>query len=323
MLTLSEDDLNADQRAAVMEPGNVFLIACPGSGKTRALTYKIALLLSGMQSKRKWVVTITYTHRAAEEIRERIERLGVDTSQLWIGTIHSLCLEWILRPYSIYLPTLQYGFSVIDPHDAENIISGLCKRYNIKRFSFNDCGYYYTPSGREIACRDPAKIQAVKAVLDEYESILLEHRLIDFEQMLRYSHDLVRNQPFVSKALGKLFSFILMDEYQDTKHIQYHIVASILKASGGDAGSFIVGDPSQAIYGTLGGYAIKAQEFCELSVTNFTEMTLSENYRSSSKIVGYYEAFKVHPCAINAMGDDRDYPSTISYDDATPPRCSD
>ncbi|MEV1192286.1 UvrD-helicase domain-containing protein, partial [Pseudomonas aeruginosa] len=108
MFTWDPQDLNSEQSAAVVEPSSVFLIACPGSGKTRTLTYKIAYELSRRTDKRI-VVAITYTHRAADEIQERIEDLGIDTSGLWIGTIHAFCLEWIIKPYGIYSPALAHG----------------------------------------------------------------------------------------------------------------------------------------------------------------------------------------------------------------------
>ena len=92
----AEHDLNDPQKEAILEAGSVFLVACPGSGKTRTLTFKIAEELSKLESPRQCLVAITYTHRAADEIKERIERLGIDASRLWIGTIHSFCLEWIL-----------------------------------------------------------------------------------------------------------------------------------------------------------------------------------------------------------------------------------
>jgi DNA helicase-2/ATP-dependent DNA helicase PcrA len=98
VFTWREGDLNQKQETAIWTDGNVFLIACPGSGKTRTLTYKIAYELSKITSSKKFIVAITYTHRAADEIHERIENLGVDTTQLWIGTIHSFCLEWIIKP---------------------------------------------------------------------------------------------------------------------------------------------------------------------------------------------------------------------------------
>ena len=94
----------------------------PGSGKTRTLTYKVAYELSRLESSKQRVVAITYTHRAADEIHERIENLGVDTTQLWIGTIHSFCLEWILKPYGIYNSELSHGFRVINSHDSETIM---------------------------------------------------------------------------------------------------------------------------------------------------------------------------------------------------------
>lgn len=93
MFTWTERDLNREQTEAVLLPESLFLIACPGSGKTRTLTYKIAYELSRLESSRQFVVAITYTHRAADEIQERIESMGVNTDQLWIGTIHSFCLE--------------------------------------------------------------------------------------------------------------------------------------------------------------------------------------------------------------------------------------
>lgn len=100
MFVWNSGDLNPEQEAAVLAPGNIFLTACPGSGKTRTLTYKIAYELSRMTSDKQRIVAITYTNRAADEIRDRIESLGVDTQHLWIGTIHAFCLEWILRPYA-------------------------------------------------------------------------------------------------------------------------------------------------------------------------------------------------------------------------------
>ena len=103
MFTWEKKELNTDQELAVLESKSVLLIACPGSGKTRTLTYKIAYELDKLRSKKEFLIAITYTNRAADEVKERVMLLGVDTSQLWIGTIHSFCLEWILRPYHLYL----------------------------------------------------------------------------------------------------------------------------------------------------------------------------------------------------------------------------
>jgi DNA helicase-2/ATP-dependent DNA helicase PcrA len=175
MFVWNAGDLNAEQEAAIAEERNVFLVACPGSGKTRTLTYKIASQLSTLESDKQWVVAITYTHRAADEIHERIENLGVDTSKLWIGTIHSFCLEWIIKPYAIYHDALKYGVRVINAHDTERLLTELCRPYRNPTISHWDCGYYYTSTGRTLSC--PANRQSqVREILDQYDAILLENR---------------------------------------------------------------------------------------------------------------------------------------------------
>ena len=157
MFAWDKDDLNPEQEAAILEPGSVFLIACPGSGKTRTLTYKIAYELSRLKSNKQFVVAITYTHRAADEIHERIEGLGVDTSRLWIGTIHSFCLEWILKPYGIYHEALDRGFRVIDQHEREKLLEALCKPYQKPKITVWDCDFYFTEAGYVLSCQQDWK----------------------------------------------------------------------------------------------------------------------------------------------------------------------
>lgn len=106
--------LNKEQEAAVNDDGNVLLIACPGSGKTHTLVNKVAKELSNIETHRKFIVAITYTNNAAEEMKIRIKKMGINIDQLWVGTIHSFCLEWILRPYSMYAESLSGKFEIID-----------------------------------------------------------------------------------------------------------------------------------------------------------------------------------------------------------------
>lgn len=316
MFMWNEGDLNDEQIAAISEPNNVFLVACPGSGKTRTLTYKIASELSGLEDSKKWVVAITYTHRAADEIRERIEILGVDTSQLWIGTIHAFCLEWILKPYGLYHDKLKNGFKIINSYDSEEIISQICANIRTERIRYVECSHYYTPRGLTLTCAGN-KISLARQVLDNYHSHLAENSQIDFEQILYFSYEILSSNSSVAKILANLFSYVLIDEYQDTKEIQYAIVASIIKASQGRLRAFIVGDPNQAIYGSLGGYAITQLELEQLAGVSFTPMALDKNYRSSRKIIGYYRNFNVTPSVTVAEGELRDHPSIITYDQIT------
>jgi DNA helicase II / ATP-dependent DNA helicase PcrA len=309
----TEKDLNPEQTNAVTEPASALVIACPGSGKTKTLTYKIAYELSRLTSSRQFVVAITYTHRAADEIHERIEDLGVDTSQLWIGTIHSFCLEWIMKPYAIYQPELSKGFKVIDLHDKEKLLEELCKPYSSQKVTFWDCEYYFGATGYYLGCSDKSKHPAIHKVIAEYFKRLSENRQIDFELILWFALKLIELLPRISTLLSKLLPIILVDEYQDTKEIQYNIIASILRAGQGSSRLFMVGDPNQAIYTSLGGYPIEAQDLEKLTTLKIKALSLSANYRSSKRIVDYFGNFSVNNAAVIAEGKNRDYASKITY----------
>lgn len=308
-------ELNPEQVDAIEEPSSVFLIACPGSGKTRTLTYKIAYELSRRADKRI-VVAITYTHRAADEIRERIEGMGVDTSGLWIGTIHSFCLEWIIKPYGIYLPELARGYRILDRHDRELMLERLCAPYS--GVTHWDCDYYFNEGGYHLGCVNAWKHEALHKILREYFRELKEARQIDFELILWHAHKLMREQAHIATLLSQVFSYILVDEYQDTKEIQYSLVTAILRAGGGRTKIFIVGDPNQAIYGSLGGYAISVADFRTAACIPIKKMALSRNYRSSQRIISYFSNFNVHATSIASAGENAKFPSTVSYNHHLP-----
>lgn len=310
MFAWDATELNPEQAAAVEEPLSVFLVACPGSGKTRTLTYKIAYELSRRDDKRI-VVAITYTHRAADEIQERIEALGVDTTALWIGTIHSFCLEWIIKPYGIYVPELARGYTVLDRHDREKMLERLCAQY--RSVTLYDCDYYFEKDDYRLGCADTWKHETIHQVLAGYFRELTETRRIDFELILWYSQVLIRSQPHIAALLSNVFSYVLVDEYQDTKRIQYNLVGAILRAGAGSTKTFIVGDPNQAIFGSIGGYAISAADFRALTNIPIREMTLRLNYRSSARIIEHFSTFNVHATDIESAGKMVGFPSQVSY----------
>lgn len=313
MFTWTERELNAEQSTAILSEDSIFLVACPGSGKTKTLTYKIAYELSRLESEKNYVVAITYTHRAADEIEERIEGLGVNTSRLWIGTIHSFCLEWIIKPYGIYLPELARGYRVIDQHEKEKLLEHLCAPYSAQRITFFDCEYYFTDTGYLLGCPNSTKHAAIHIILRNYFRIIAENRQMDFELILWYAYQLIANNNSICSLLSKIFTMILVDEYQDTKQIQYKIITSILRAGAGESKLFIVGDPNQAIYGSLGGYPIPINELRTLLGFPITECALSLNYRSSERVVEYFGNFNLYDTAITAIGENQHYPSQITY----------
>jgi DNA helicase-2/ATP-dependent DNA helicase PcrA len=312
VFTWREGDLNQKQEEAIWRDGNVFLIACPGSGKTRTLTYKIAYELSKITSSKKFIIAITYTHRAADEIHERIENLGVDTTQLWIGTIHSFCLEWIIKPYFIYHDDLKRGYRVIDQHERELLLTELCEPY--RNVTHWDCDYFVTKDRFYLSSQDTAKHAYIFEVLNQYFERLRQARQLDFEQILRCAHTLIVTRPTISAILSNLFSFILIDEYQDTKEIQYAIVAAILKAGAGNTNMFIVGDPNQGIYESLGGFPIAIEELKVLANMEFSELALSQNYRSSGRIVDYFGNYNCFSTEIEAASAEREYQSLITWE---------
>jgi ATP-dependent DNA helicase UvrD/PcrA len=313
MFVWDNSELNKEQEDAILNPNSILLIACPGSGKTRTLTYKIAYELSRLESTKEYVIAITYTNNAADEIKHRIELLGVETEQLWIGTIHSFCLEWILKPYHLYSDRLKNGFRVINSYESEEILTELCKPYKKQKITYWDCGLLAKTDSINLTCLDTGKHKSLQGIISEYFQILEQNNQIDFEQILFYSFKLLENKPIISKILCQLFPFILIDEYQDTKEIQYNIISSILKANKGNSKTLIVGDPNQSIYGSLGGYPMPKKELEKLLGFSLHQNSLSKNYRSSEKLIEYFEYFKTFDNNISSNSPLKDYPSNITY----------
>lgn len=325
MFELSLNDLNQIQIDAIESINNILLIACPGSGKTRTLTYKIAYELSKLKTKKKYIIAITYTNRAADEIKERIELLGIDIKQLWIGTIHAFCLEWILRPYSLYIDELKNGYHVINSYDTEKIITELCKTYNndnsLRRpnnLTYWDFIFHSnSEDGYLASTNSPSKQNGVTEIFNLYLEKLRENNQIDFEQILYYSYVLLTNNQVVSKILSNIFKYILIDEFQDTKDLQYKILGLILTESRNNTSLFMVGDPNQSIFGSLGGYAINKDQLEELTNLQIEEKVLINNYRSSEIIVNYFNEYKTYENPIIASGTNLRYPSIITFDNST------
>lgn len=313
MFIWDKGTLNDKQEDAIYEKNSVLLIACPGSGKTRALTYKIAYELSRLASKKEFIIAITYTNIAADEIKERVELLGVDVSQLWIGTIHAFCLEWILRPYALYSNELKNGFSIINSHDSQELITELCLPYKYPKITYWDCGFNATPTGYQLTTNKQNLHAEIKTILTKYFKILNQNKQIDFEQILHHTYQLLKAKPMICSILSKLFPFILIDEFQDTKEVQYHIISSILKVNKGASKVLIVGDPNQSIFETLGGFPMEKSELETLLGFSLVEYNLSGNYRSSSKIIDYFNYYKTFHNEIKPVGVDENYDSLISF----------
>ncbi|KOP70267.1 hypothetical protein AMS59_20815 [Lysinibacillus sp. FJAT-14745] len=288
--------LNSYQLDAVTTDKNALVIACPGSGKTRVLTSKIAYELEKLESKKKFIVALTYTNRAAEEIQRRLDDLGIPQEQLWVGTIHSFCYQWIIKPYSAYEPALINGFSIIDDNKKLKILNDLKKKHSVPYF--NDVTVAFNREGEYINSDFSAN-----EVAKEFHDIILENKEIDFDLLLYYSYKLLKSKKKIRSHLANLFSYVFVDEFQDTQDLQYAIIGQVIAEANDKCKLFLVGDPDQAIYGSLGGTSKSLYEIQE-EIGN-QEVVLKEipgNYRSSQRIVDFFKNFQSTKVSIQACG---------------------
>lgn len=238
---------------------------------------------------------MTFTNRAADEIRRRLIKMDLNPSKVWSGTIHSFSLEWILRPYSSEIEELKRGFSIADEYKSDDIIKELKENYGFGFFDEVNTRLNKDGSINEL---DRTKIKLIQ----EYHEILKSQKLIDFDQILFFAYKVVSNFPIVAKTLNNLFHLICVDEYQDTQDLQYAIIGSIFKVSNGSTKLFIVGDRDQAIYGSLGGVAKSADEIKkEFGNIELTQLELSGNYRSTQRIIDYYRNFQTELIEIESQ----------------------
>lgn len=287
------NELNTQQRQVCIDEGNILLKACPGSGKTRTLTYKLAYLVEKYIASQKLNIAITYTNRAADEIKERLERIEISENKVWVGTIHQFCLEFIIRPYTMYHKRLRKGYHIIDEYVTKQYIEEIIEELGI------DIGY--------------SKPFEYPEILEKYQKKLLDEKEIDFNNILSISFDLISDKKFIAENISGIIRTILVDEYQDTNELQYKILSSIVRADKKIQVTF-VGDTDQAIYGGLGGVAKTCDELQKEFGVKFLERKLDGCYRSTQRIVDYYSYFQLKGMKIQAVSDIKDEIGCLIYD---------
>ena len=304
--------LDNEQEAAVNASGNVLLIACPGSGKTHTLVNKVAKELSAIETHREFIIYITYTNNAAEEMKTRIKRMGIDVSQLWVGTIHSFCLEWILRPYSMYTEAVSGNFEIIDEKKQEMIIKtclGGASGAEITKDNIDSYRVHEIARGfKEFGGYGD---ENMRLHVEAYRDYLKNNNMADFHTILECSLEILRNNQIIAENLSNIFPLIAIDEYQDTSILQYLILSKITKD--GETRLFIVGDPNQGIYTTVGNVILEHSELEKLMEIEFAKYVLINNYRSSSKIVEYSKKYMVEHVDMVSSGSLCEYSSDIRY----------
>lgn len=229
--------------------------------------------------------------------------MGVLSHKIWTGTIHSFCLEWIIRPYSCYIEELNNGFSIADESYCSDLMNVLMKKHGVKKVNhrIKRDGSFLTTDNNEIN------------LLNEYFEILASRKQIDFELILFYSYRILIKHPNIPKTLSYLIHSIFVDEYQDTQDLQYAILTSIVKSGQGNTDIIFVGDTDQAVYTSLGGIAKNYDELKEeLDGMLITELSLTGNFRSSQRIIDFYSNFQTKQIPIKAIGEKADLRGVIT-----------
>jgi len=279
-------NLNEKQKEAVLKTeGPVMAIAGAGSGKTSVLTTRIAYLMFNKNVNYGNILAITFTNKAANEMKKRVYSLtGVNTSQMWISTFHSMCAK-ILREHIEFLG-YKRNFQIIDDDDTNQLVKSILKKSGYDTKIYNPKvikNYLLKLKFDEDILEDieePIK-GIVKLVFKKYHQNTFENNLLDFEDLMILTIKLLETNKDLKKYYNSLFQYILVDEFQDTNNVQYKLIKLLV---GKDRNLFIVGDEDQSIYAFRGANIANIYKF-KKDYPEYHLVLLEENYRSTNNIL--------------------------------------
>ncbi len=293
------EGLNPQQRAAVVhEGGPLLIVAGAGSGKTRVLTHRIGYVLAERGVHPAEVLAITFTNKAAGEMKERVAALvGRRARLMWVSTFHSMCVR-ILRAEARHLG-LKSSFSIYDADDSQRLMTLVARELDIdiKRYPARSLLAQVSNLKNELVTPETWVERAVSApdkVLAEaysrYQRRLADAHALDFDDLILATVRLLQDHPDVAEHYRRRFRHVLVDEYQDTNHAQYVLVREL--TTGGavpDAELVVVGDADQSIYAFRGASIRNILEF-ERDFPDARTILLEQNYRSTQTILSVANA---------------------------------
>ncbi|MCB1785422.1 MAG: DNA helicase II [Gammaproteobacteria bacterium] len=283
------DGLNDAQRSAVTAPlGSTLVLAGAGSGKTRVLVHRIAWLIQ-VEGLSPWsILAVTFTNKAAREMRHRIEELlGQPVGGMWVGTFHGLAHRLLRAHWQE--AGLPQGFQILDSDDQQRLVKRVIREMNLDDAKWPPRQVqWYINQQKDEGLRsdhldhggDPYQRQMI-AIYREYESACQRGGSVDFAELLLRAHELWRDRPDVLQHYRARFGAILVDEFQDTNSIQY---AWLRLLAGNDEKLFVVGDDDQSIYGWRGARVENIQDF-QRHHPDAQVVRLEQNYRSTGNIL--------------------------------------
>ena len=281
------ENLTPSQAKAVLhKDGPLLVIAGPGSGKTRVITHRIAALIeSGVKP---WnICAITFTNRAAAEMRERVEAMGVPQGTV-LSTFHSLCVR-LLRIYA-QQAQISSNFSIYSDDDQKRCIKDAIKKADLDSSSFQPAKFKNAISKLKNELESPEAFAArandylaktVSKVYTHYQKALQDNNALDFDDLLLKVAFLLRDFPDIRHELNQRYKYLLVDEYQDTNHAQYQIAKGL---ASDHSNICVTGDPDQSIYRWRGADIQNILDF-EKDWPNAVTVKLQENFRSTEKIL--------------------------------------
>ena len=281
-------ELNPQQKQAVSSPpGPALVLAGPGSGKTRVLTYRIAYLVSQLGVQPYNILAVTFTNKAAKEMQSRVEKLlGSKMQGLWLGTFHAVCAR-ILRREADLLP-VKSNFVIFDDDDQLTLVKRAIRELNLNEKLYRPTSIHSAISKAKNDLLTPenfpttnAREDVVKKVYARYQDMLITSNAVDFDDLLLYTAWLLEENPGVREKYARRFEHILVDEFQDTNQAQYLLLSHLASFH---HNLFVVGDEDQSIYRWRGADYRNVLRF-EDDYPNGTKVLLEQNYRSTQTVL--------------------------------------
>ena len=263
------------------------MLAGPGSGKTRVLTYRIAYLVQAEQVRPYNILAVTFTNKAAREMEARLQKvLGEEARDLWLGTFHAVCAR-LLRREAERLP-VQHNFVILDADDQETIVKQAIRDLKLDEKLYRPNSIHTAISrakneliGPKDYPRRNYRDEVVARVYQRYQDKLIENNSVDFDDLLLYSVQLLDEHPMIREKYGFRFHQILVDEFQDTNGAQYQLLRLLAEAR---SNLFVVGDEDQSIYRWRGADYRNVLRF-EEDYPQCQKILLEQNYRSTQNVL--------------------------------------
>lgn len=280
------EKLNDKQREAASQiDGSILILAGAGSGKTRTITYRIAHMIENVGISPYSILAVTFTNKAAKEMRERVEELVGDVAKACtISTFHSFGMR-LLRMYGKEVG-YNSNFTIYDTDDQKRIVKAILKGQNLSingvKLTEKDLVSMISKIKEQIKTLDEYSVmnKQIVEVYDKYNRALLESNAMDFSDILLNTYKLLQKPEILEKVQNK-YKYIMIDEYQDTNNLQYKIIDLIARKS---SNLCVVGDENQSIYGFRGANILNILNF-ENNYNNAKIIKLEENYRSTTTIL--------------------------------------